>query len=75
MVLYTIKVDRGVCIGDKLCCQIAEDTFDFDDEGKVRVVNPQGDPPDDILEAAQNCRMEAITLHDAASGEKVWPRD
>jgi len=37
------------------------------------VVNPQGDPEEKILEAAENCPVTAISVFDAETGEKLFP--
>ena len=75
MVRFRIEVNRNTCIGDGLCCEKAPLTFKRDeDEMKVYILNPGGDPAEEIESAAQNCRLDAITLYDIASGEKVWPR-
>ena len=75
MTEYTIDIDRVTCVGDKLCCEEAPNTFRMDDEGKVVVTDPQGDPPEYILQAAQSCPLDAIILHDAATGQRIWPRE
>jgi ferredoxin len=72
---YRIEMDRDTCVGDGLCCEEAPATFQRDDEIKTVVIDPYGDPPEDILSAAQSCRLQAITLYDADTGEKVWPKD
>jgi ferredoxin len=75
VVKYRIEIDRGLCIGDELCCSEAPATFEMDDENKAVVTDPDGDPPEAILSAAQNCPVDAIVLHDAESGVKVWPKE
>ena len=55
-----ITVDRGLCIGSGDCVDTAPDVFQLDDEDKAVVVNPDGAPTDDILEAAGNCPVSAI---------------
>jgi ferredoxin len=83
MARYRIHIDRDTCIGDKQCGEEAPGTFYVDDEGKAVVTDPEGDPPEQILAAAQKCQREAITLYDADTGEKVrvseevrgWPGD
>ena len=75
MAKYKIEVDREECIGDNLCVEEAEGTFEMDDEDIAIVINPEGDDPDTILEAAKSCPVDAIILHDAETGEKVWPED
>jgi ferredoxin len=75
MAKYKIEIDREACIGDQLCCNEAADTFEMDDEDIAVVKDPEGNTPDEILAAAQGCPTDAITLHDAESGEKVWPEE
>jgi len=71
---FRIDVNRDVCVGDGLCGETAPDTFRIDTDGKVSVMNPQGDAAEYIKAAARSCRLEAITLFDADTGERVWPR-
>ncbi len=74
MASYRISIDREACVGDRLCCETAPDTFDMDEDGKSVVKNPEGDPPKIVLAAAMSCRLQAISLFDAVTAEKVWPR-
>jgi ferredoxin len=74
MAKYTITIDGDACVGDKMCCEEAPGTFEVDQDGKVVVTNPEGDPPEDILSAAKSCILQAITLHDTETGERVWPQ-
>ena len=69
-----IDINRDVCVGDGLCRETAPDTFTADSEGKTVLIEPVGDEPQYIKSAAKSCRLEAITLHDADTGERVWPR-
>jgi ferredoxin len=55
-----INVDRALCIGSGDCVDTAEGVFELDDEDKAVVIDPDGAPVDDILEAAQNCPVTAI---------------
>jgi ferredoxin len=73
MARYRIEIDRDLCCGDGLCGEEAPRTFGRGDEFGAVVTNPNGDPPEDILEAARNCPLHAITLFDAETGQKVWP--
>ena len=56
----TIDVDRALCIGSGDCVDTVPDVFQLDEEDKAMVVDPDGAPLDDILEAAQNCPVTAI---------------
>jgi ferredoxin len=73
MAKYKIHIDREVCFGDKLCVDLAPDTFRIDDEDKAVVTDPAGNWPEYVLKAARECPNDAITLYDADTGEQVWP--
>jgi ferredoxin len=55
-----VTVDRGVCIGSGDCVDTAPDVFQLDDEDKAVVIDPDGAPLDDVLQAAGNCPVSAI---------------
>lgn len=57
-----IEVDRELCIGSGDCVDSAPDVFQLDDEGKAVVVDPDGAPVDDIVDAARNCPVTAILV-------------
>ena len=57
-----IKIDREVCIGASACIAAAGKTFALDEEGKSRVIDPQGDDEDSILAAAAACPTQAIEI-------------
>ncbi len=74
MAKYKIEIDRDLCIGDGACVGEAPNTFEMDADNIAKVTNPDGHTPDEILQAAQVCPVDAIKLIDAATGEKVWPK-
>ena len=55
-----ITVDRALCIGSGDCVDTAPDVFRLDEQDKAVVIDPQGAPLDDVLEAAGNCPVTAI---------------
>ena len=55
-----IEVDRGLCIGSGDCVETAPEVFELDAEDKARVIDPDGAPTDDVIEAAGNCPVTAI---------------
>ena len=55
-----VEVDRGLCIGSGDCVEAAPGVFELDEEDKARVIDPDGDPADDVVEAARNCPVAAI---------------
>jgi ferredoxin len=55
-----IETDRDLCIGSGDCVDTAPAVFELDDEGKVRVIDPDGADVDVIVDAAANCPVTAI---------------
>ena len=55
-----IEVDRDLCIGSGDCVATAPAVFELDDDGKAVVIDPDGAPTDDVVEAARNCPVSAI---------------
>ena len=55
-----IEVDRALCIGSGDCVDAAPDVFQLDAEDKAVVVDPDGAPVDEVIEAASNCPVSAI---------------
>ncbi|MEJ7750727.1 MAG: ferredoxin [Thermoleophilaceae bacterium] len=55
-----IEVDRGLCIGSGDCVDSAPAVFELDAEDKARVIDPDGAPTDEVIEAAGNCPVTAI---------------
>jgi ferredoxin len=56
----SIHVDRGLCIGSGDCVDSAPDVFELDSEDKARVIDPDGDPLDVVLDGGRNCPVTAI---------------
>jgi ferredoxin len=59
-----IRVDLTMCCGNGMCCALAPEYFDLDDDGTVRVLQPMARAEDrDVLEqAVLCCPVEAISL-------------
>ena len=66
-----ITVDHDVCVGNAMCESFATNTFALNEERQSEAVNPQGDPLAQVLEAADNCPVSAITVVDADTGEQL----
>lgn len=73
MAKYKIEIDRDLCIGDGACVGEAPDALEMDDENIAIVKDAEGNGPDEIMQAAQVCPVDAIILTDADTGKKVWP--
>ena len=74
MAKYKIEIDRTLCVGDGACCNDAPKTFEMDGDSIAAVVSPEGNTPEEILNAAQSCPVDAIILTDPQTGEKTWPK-
>ncbi len=68
-----VWVDHNVCVGNAMCESIAPKVFQLNEKRQSEAVNPEGDTPEKILEAAENCPVSAIFVEDADSGERLFP--
>ena len=68
-----VSVDHNICVGNSMCETIAPKVFVLNDDRQSEAVNPDGDTEENILEAAENCPVSAITVVDAETGEKLFP--
>jgi ferredoxin len=59
---WTISIDRDACMGSGMCMVYAPNTFALDAEAKSTVINPSGDPLDDIRTAVGVCPTNALEL-------------
>jgi ferredoxin len=67
-----IEVDRALCYGFGDCVDTVPAVFALDGEDTAIVLDPDAAPLDDIVEAAQNCPVDAITIVDE-DGEQIYP--
>ncbi|PNE42110.1 MULTISPECIES: ferredoxin [Streptomyces] len=70
---WRVAVDRGVCIGSGLCAGTAPERFRLDAARQSHPVEPEAEPADGVLAAAEGCPVEAITITAVESGEAVFP--
>jgi ferredoxin len=68
-----IEIDRELCYGFGDCVSSAPAVFELDDEEKAIVIDPNGASHDDLVDAAANCPVNAITITDAKTAETVFP--
>jgi ferredoxin len=57
-----VRVDRARCIATKSCTYSAPGTFELDDQRISTVIDPEGDPLEAVIEAAENCPTGAISV-------------
>jgi ferredoxin len=68
-----IRVDHNVCVGNAMCETFAPHVFQLNENRQSEAVDPAGDPVEQVLEAAENCPVSAITVEDADTGEQLFP--
>ena len=68
-----ISVDHNLCVGNAMCETYAPKVFVLNDDRQSEAVDPEADNEENILEAAENCPVSAITVVDAETGEKLFP--
>jgi ferredoxin len=68
---WKITVNRETCLGSGLCAGSAPNHFRLDD-GRSRAIQEDIEPDDDVLDVADMCPAEAITVYDAA-GHRLAP--
>ena len=68
----SIEVDRALCYGFGDCVDTVPAVFALDDEDTAIVLDPDAASLDDIVEAAQNCPVDAIIILDE-DGQQIYP--
>jgi ferredoxin len=66
---YVPSIDQGSCIAEGDCVELLPDVFRVDDFAEVIGTGPD----EQILAAAKNCPVEAITVVDSETGVQVYP--
>jgi len=71
---WRLEVDASRCIGSGGCVAVAPGRFALTDGVAVPSAGPV--PPDDaLIDAAESCPVEAITVRDLADGRTLAPSD
>ncbi|MFJ8935795.1 ferredoxin [Streptomyces sp. NPDC102365] len=70
---WHVEVDRSLCIGSAQCTHLAPAAFRLDSAMQSHPVEPEADANEKVLEAAEGCPVEAITITVVGSGEGVFP--
>jgi ferredoxin len=68
-----VTVDHDVCVGNAMCPHIAGKVFQLNADRQSEVTDPDGEPREVVLEAAEACPVSAITVVDADTGEQLFP--
>lgn len=70
-----VRVDHGRCVGNAMCLEAAPRVFAHNANRQSEVIDPEGDTPERIIEAASNCPTSAIQIEDAETGERLFPEE
>ncbi|MEU6197981.1 MULTISPECIES: ferredoxin [unclassified Streptomyces] len=70
---WHVEVDRSICIGSAQCVHRATGSFRLDSAMQSHPVDPETDANGKVLDAAESCPVEAITITLLGSGEPVFP--
>ncbi|MFD8146783.1 ferredoxin [Streptomyces sp. NPDC059708] len=65
-VTWTVRVDAGLCLGSGICAGTAPEVFVLE-EDRARPLAERVAARERILEAADMCPAQAITVHDGTS--------
>ena len=68
-----VSVDHNTCVGNAMCETFAPKVFVLNDDRQSEVADPTADTEENILEAAENCPVSAITVIDEETGETLFP--
>ncbi len=71
---YDVVVDRDTCIGSGMCRNTVPGVFTADTGGKTVATSPVA-ADEDVLDAAETCPVEAITVTDHTSGAVLAPEE
>lgn len=67
-----IRILHHECCGSGHCLDIAPGAFALDSKNKARVIDPESEPREKLLEAAETCPCSAIVLLDD-DGNQTFP--
>ncbi len=68
-----VSVDLDICVGNAMCETYAPKVFVLNDDRQSTVADPNADTLENIMEAAQDCPVSAITVVDDETGETLFP--
>jgi len=68
-----VSVDLDICVGNAMCETYAPKVFVLNDDRQSTVADPNADTEENIMEAAQDCPVSAITVIDDETGETLFP--
>jgi ferredoxin len=70
---WTVTVDKQVCVRTGLCAAAAPERFALDENGQGHARSTALPASEEVLEVAESCPIEAISIVDTESGKPVFP--
>ncbi|WP_447037136.1 ferredoxin [Streptomyces sp. DSM 118878] len=70
---WRVEVDRSLCVGSGMCVLTAPGGFVLDTARQSHPTGTESDADERVLQAAEGCPVEAITITLADGGEVVFP--
>jgi ferredoxin len=70
---WLLDVDHRVCVSSGMCVGLAPAAFELAGARQSTPKVAEVDPDSAVLDAAENCPAEAITITDAVTGAAVFP--
>lgn len=70
---WRVTVDKDLCIGSGGCVLRAPEGFELDAARQSCPRHAVLTPSDTVLDAAENCPVEAITIVEESTGLAVFP--
>lgn len=71
--VWRVEVDQHKCIGSGMCVASAPEQFRLAGRRAESLREDGVDPDEAVLDAAESCPAEAITVRDTAGGELLAP--
>ena len=68
-----VSVDHDKCVGNAMCETYAPKVFVLNDDRQSTVADSNADTEENIMEAAEDCPVSAITVIDDETGETLFP--
>lgn len=72
---WRVEVDRSICIGSGMCVACAPDDFSLGTGLQAAPRAEEMDASEKVMEAAESCPVEAISVVDAGTGATLFPPD
>ena len=66
-------MNHDMCVGNAMCETYAPKVFVLNDDRQSTVADSNADTLENIMEAAEDCPVSAITVIDDETGETLFP--